>query len=494
MELARLTATTEGHSQPFVVLAARPLTLGRSRRCGLRLRDPKVSREHCCLTYFGGDLLVNDLGSAHGLVFHGERNESFRLKVGDGFHLGRTFVRFDALGTIDDAELAAADAAAKSDEGEDEADGEGEAAAGEPAAVAPAPAVAAAAPVAWHELPPGAELAGFVVETVLGRSDRSIVYRAAQTQLQRKVALKVLNRPAGTPPGAAARAAFLADVRTAAAIVDPALVPVFDVLDTTTECAATLELIDGETLAARLQRSPPAWRELLPLLADVAQGLAVLHQQGRVHGGVKPGNVFLPRKGGARLADPRAVPRPRALEPDALPSPEQRALTALDARSDLFGLGALAWLALTGSPPPAAPAPVLLLRADPLLPKAIAELIALRLLANDPAGRPASASSVRDELSAALGPTKRSSATAASSPPPPSRTRDAAPRPVARPTPSGDLSARASPGVRFAARLTSEAIIVGMILLIVIPTLVVLKVKGVWDPIGQLADLFSGKK
>lgn len=494
MELARLTATTEGHTQAFVVLAARPLTLGRSRRCGLRLRDPKVSREHCCLTYFGGDLLVNDLGSAHGLVFHGERNESFRLKVGDGFHLGRTFVRFEALGTIDDAELAAADAAAKPDEGEDEADGEGEAAAAEPVAVAPAPAPAAAvaAPVAWHELPPGAELAGFVVETVLGRSDRSIVYRAAQTQLQRKVALKVLNRPAGAPPDAAARAAFLADVRTAAAIVDPALVPVFDVLDTNTECAATLELIDGETLAARLQRSPPAWRELLPLLADVAQGLAVLHQQGRVHGGVKPGNVFLPRKGGARLADPRAVPRPRPLEPDALPSPEQRALTALDARSDLFGLGASAWLALTGSPPPAAPAPVLLLRADPSLPKSVAELIALRLLASDPAARPTSAAAVRDELMAALGSTKRSSATAASSPPPPSRPRDAATRPVARPTPSGDLSARASPGVRFAARLTSEAIVVGMILLLLIPTLAILrKINPAWDVIAWFESLLK---
>jgi hypothetical protein len=493
MELARLTATTEGHTHAFVVLAARPLTLGRSRRCGLRLRDPKVSREHCCLTYFGGDLLVNDLGSAHGLVFRGERNESFRLKVGDGFHLGRTFVRFEALGTIDDAELAAADAAAKPDEGEDEADVEGEAAAAEPAAAtAPAPAPAATTPVAWHELPPGAELAGFVVETVLGRSDRSIVYRAAQTQLQRKVALKVLNRPASAPPDAAARAAFLADVRTAAAIVDPALVPVFDVLDTTTECAATLELIDGETLAARLQRSPPAWRELLPLLADVAQGLAALHQQGRVHGGVKPGNVFLPRKGGARLADPRAMPRPRPLEPDALPSPEQRALAALDARSDLFGLGAIAWLTLTGSPPPAAPAPVLLLRADPSLPKAIAELIALRLLANDPAGRPTSAAAVRDELMSALGPAKRSSATAASSPPAASRVRDAAPRPVARPTPSGDLTARAKPGVRFAARLTSEAIVVGMILLLLIPTLAILrKINPAWDVIAWFESLLK---
>lgn len=485
MELARLTATTEGHTQAFVVLAARPLTLGRSSRCGLRLRDPKVSREHCCLTYFGGDLLVNDLGSAHGLVFHGERNESFRLKVGDGFHLGRTFVRFDALGAIDDAELAAADAAAKPDEGDDEADGEGEAVAAEPVA---APAPAAAAAVAWHELPPGAELAGFVVETVLGRSDRSIVYRAAQTQLQRKVALKVLNRPADAAPDATARAAFLADVRTAAAIVDPMLVPVFDVLDTQTECAATLELIDGETLAARLQSSPPTWRELLPLLADVAQGLAALHQQGRVHGGMKPGNVFLPRRGGARLADPRALPRPRPLEHDAMPSPEQRASVALDARSDLYGLGAIAWLALTGSPPPAAPAPVLLLRADPSLPKPLAELIALRLLANDPAGRPTSAATVRDELSAALGPSKRPATSTNAAP----RDRDAAPRAVVRPPTTGDLSSRASPGKRFAARLTSEAIVVGMILLILIPTLAILrKMNPAWDVIAWFESLLK---
>lgn len=508
MEIARLTATTRGDVVAFLVRSTTPLTMGRSSRCGIRLRDPKVSREHCCLTYFGGDLLVNDLDSAHGLLFRGERQLTFRLKVGDGFHLGRTFVRFESLDEVDESQLEPAPApeVSRNATPDDAASGPGSGDADDDGADAPEEqdaeeaederSLAATRPQLEFragDLPIGTELGGFRIEGVIGRSDRTTVYQASQQHLQRAVALKVLRSGTNAREDASLRAVFLADMRTAAARNDSCLVAVFDVLDTPKFCAATVELVDGDCLTHRLQRGPRlAWRELVPVLADVLQGLHVIHQDRRVHGAVKPNNVFLLRKGGARLADARATPLPREQEFDAMPSPEQRARAIVDQRSDLHAVGALAWLMLAGTPPPAEPTTQALLRVEPSLPKSLAELIAERLLATNPAARPSTAQAVRNELLAGLGPAKRSSATAGSSPPPASRDRDAAPRPIARPTPSGDLSARASPGVRFAARLTSEVIVVGMILLLLIPTLVLLRrINPAWDVIAWVESLLK---
>lgn len=499
MEIARLTATTHGSVVAFVVRAASPLTLGRSSRCGVRLRDPKVSREHCCLTMFGEDLLVNDLDSAHGLLFHGERLATFRLKIGDGFHLGRTFVRFESLDDVDEATLAPPSSGAGRAEpdssagsgmgfggGGDEYDEDDDANEPEDPPEDERAASATVPELAQREgdLAPGTELGGFRIEAVIGRSDRTTVYRASQQHLHRAVALKLLRPGRNAREDAAARATFVADMRTAAARNDACLVAVFDVLDTPGFCAATIELVDGISLADRLQRGPrPTWRELVPILTDVLQGLTVVHQDRRVHGAVKPQNVFLLHKGGARLADARATPTPRSGEYDAMPSPEQRSGSIVDQRSDLYSLGAIAWLVLTGTMPPAAPAMQDLLRTDPSLPRPLAELIADRLLAPNPAARPSTAASVRNELTTFAKPEARR--------PPAARERrdgDAVRQAPAAPRPRG------TPTQRFAARLTSELIIVGMILLILIPTLVVLKVTGVCDPIGWLSDAFANSR
>lgn len=494
MEIARLTATTQGRPVPFLVVASRPLTIGRSRRCGLRLRDPKVSREHCSLTYFGGDLLVNDLGSAHGLVFHGERNESFRLRVGDGFHLGRTFVRFEGLDDVDEA-LLPQPAAAPEGPGDDADEPEPAASAtSEPQATDEAAALGFGSAVqrreaARHELAPGTALAGFVVEATLGRSDRSTVYAAAHVQLQRRVALKVLRHPPGAVPEPAERATFLADLRTAAAHVDPTLVAVFDVIDTPDECAATLELIDGETLASRLAtvgRLP--WQEVVARLVDVLAALTVLHRSGRVHGGLKPGNVFALAKGGTRLADPRALPLPRAEELDALPSPEQRRRLGVDPRSDLYSIGALGWLLLTGTAPEAEPTAAQLQRLEPSVPNKLADRL-VQLLAAEPNARPANAAAAREALAALLPAgrpvaAERDPARSAVAPRTPTRgTGASTPVPGKRP---------ASAGKRFAARFVSELIVVGMIFGIGLLVLVLLpRINPNWDLYKWFSSLFG---
>src|SRR5262245_16006776 len=217
MQIGKLTATTRGETMRFEVHPGKPATLGRSSRCTVTVSDPKMSREHCRLEFVNGKLLVTDLASSHGLTYRGRTLAQFDIDVGDGFHVGQTFIRFDER----------ADAAEQ------------------PAAVpAPPPApvsqpVPAPQPVPasqprdeartdaggddQDELAIGTELCGFVIELVLGRSDRCTVYLANQKIAHRRVALKVLRRP---PPGAEAaeeRARFLADLRTAASVADPLL-------------------------------------------------------------------------------------------------------------------------------------------------------------------------------------------------------------------------------------------------------------------------------
>lgn len=99
MEVATLTATTLGRTTRFDVRSGPPTTIGRSSRCSVRLPDRSVSRVHCQLTFLGGRLVVTDLDSTQGLIYRGEPCAEFELELGDGFHLGQTFVRFEASET-----------------------------------------------------------------------------------------------------------------------------------------------------------------------------------------------------------------------------------------------------------------------------------------------------------------------------------------------------------------------------------------------------------
>ena len=97
MQVAKLRTSTRGKVNTFTVRPDQPATLGRGEGCTIRVDDPKVSRSHCQLAYEGGRLVVTDLGSSHGLVHRGQKCASFSIEVGDGFHVGETFIRFDAI-------------------------------------------------------------------------------------------------------------------------------------------------------------------------------------------------------------------------------------------------------------------------------------------------------------------------------------------------------------------------------------------------------------
>ncbi|MBK8097953.1 MAG: FHA domain-containing protein [Planctomycetes bacterium] len=385
MVIGQLTATLHGKTVRFEVNADVPVVLGRSSDCAVRLTDPKVSRQHCQIVVANGRLRVVDLGSSQGLVHRGERCAECEIELGDGFHVGQTFVRFESV--QEDRAVATAapgDAAASTEAG--------------------------GADVGATEPEVGKAMAGYQLEDVLGRSDRCTVYRARPRDGFGSLALKVLRLSPQADRATRERAAFEVDVRTAAAIVDPRLLRVLGFGRAEPWCFAALEMVPGKSLAAMLaggQRLPAS--RLLPLLRDLLGALDVLHEQGLVHGGVHPGNVFVLDDGSGRLADARAHARLRAGEAPTFAAPEVLAGGPAGSRADLYALGCVAYAALTGAPPfvgtadevraaQGAQKPGPLSARDASIPAALDRLVRERLLAIAPTDRPQSAADALVEL------------------------------------------------------------------------------------------------
>lgn len=498
MEVCKLTATREGRRIEFDVRPGQPVVLGRSRECAVVLKDPEVSRQHCRVAAANGRLLVTDLDSSHGIVYRGERVQMLEIELGDGFHVGHTFVRFDAI--LHDASQPEAPTpptpvvpAAET----------------MPLPSGPRPPVAATEPVAEPDplaatstdrgptdLPAGTVVGGFVIDRAIGRSDRCTVYEASQPALQRHVALKVLQAADGMV-GAEERATFLADLQANAAIRDGALVPVLAGGQDGPHCFAAMELVEGTTLSQTLVATQRMnWRELVPVLADVATALQRLHEQGHVHGAVKPSNVFTLLRGGGRLADLRAGTALRARETTAYASPELLRGQPLDVHSDLYSLGCVAYAAIVGKPPYWGSAkqileeqrtrrPADLTALDPTLPRALDALVCGQLLALDPADRPASAAACRDVL---LALTNAGTPTTPVAFQPPRPAPVAAPEYAPTPRAEADDPARApmlrrqpSAAKSFGARLAADSIIFGMVAAVLFALLLLLKVANAFD-------------
>jgi serine/threonine-protein kinase len=230
------------------------------------------------------------------------------------------------------------------------------------------------------------------------------VWRAHDEQLDRPVAVKRLHPH--LLPDAASRQRLVGEARAAARLGHPAIVGIYDVDATGESAAIVMELVAGESLAARIERDGPLpEREAVAITADVADALFHAHQQGVVHRDVKPGNVLLGTDGRTRLVD-FGIAHSLAASTERLTmtgtvigtlramAPEQLAGGPITPRTDLYGLGAVLHEALTGRPPYDAPTPVALAEAqragppplggmDPALASALAAC-----LAYDPGDRP----------------------------------------------------------------------------------------------------------
>ena len=222
----------------------------------------------------------------------------------------------------------------------------------------------------------------------LGRGAMGVTYRATDTSLQRKVALKIIKIDIAER-SADARERFMREARAAAALRQENIATVhqFGMRLETGQYFYAMELIEGETLEERVHRAGPLdARTTIEIAQQVTSALAAAEKHGLVHRDLKPANLMLvnaddpnggndqarsKRSKNARCerdsvvkiidfglakafhtaTDPKSLTHDRFVGTPAFASPEQFEHSALDVRSDIYSLGETLWFALTGKTP-----------------------------------------------------------------------------------------------------------------------------------------------
>jgi serine/threonine-protein kinase len=304
----------------------------------------------------------------------------------------------------------------------------------------------------------------YAVERELGRGGMATVWLATDTRHRRKVALKVLH-PELTAVLGPER--FLQEIEITASFQHPHILPLFDSEDADGQLYYVMPYVDGETLRARLDRETQLpLDEAVRTACEIADALAYAHARGIVHRDVKPENVLLhgahalvadfgialavQQAGGGRLTQTGlSLGTPQYMSPE-----QAMGERTLDARSDVYALGAVLYEMLVGEPPftgattQAIVAKVMAER--PVPPRTVRDTVPphleaaiLRALAKVPADRFASAPAFAAALTAP--------APAAPAPRPPDAAPVAAPRASRRRTAALVLGALAAGGAAGAA-------------------------------------------
>jgi serine/threonine protein kinase/tetratricopeptide (TPR) repeat protein len=196
----------------------------------------------------------------------------------------------------------------------------------------------------------------------VGEGGMGVVYVAQDELLERSVALKLLREATADP---SARERVWREARSAASVSHPNLCQVFEVGEYQGEVFIAMELLEGESLSARLARGPIPAAEAVQTTLGILAGLAALHLKGIVHRDLKPSNVFLTRhgvklldfgvakscaQGVAHSGTDLTLPGTLVGTP-GYTAPEQVLGEDVDARADLFSAGAVLFEMLAGKPP-----------------------------------------------------------------------------------------------------------------------------------------------
>ena len=268
-------------------------------------------------------------------------------------------------------------------------------------------------------------LARYQIQGEIGRGMMGVVYRALDPALGRIVALKTVQTvfPLPEEQKKAFEERFLSEARVAAGLSHPAIVVVHDVgRDAETGALfIAFEYLQGQTLSELAATGPLEWREALRIGGRLAEALHHAHARGVIHRDIKPGNVMVLPSGDpkimdfgiAKLATSQLTAAGEFFGTPSYMSPEQALGEAVDGRSDIFSLGSVIYLMLTGAKAfDASTVPAVLNRVarhDPPPPSQFArelpaavDQVVMRALAKRPSDRYADGRTMAEDIEDAL--------------------------------------------------------------------------------------------
>ena len=206
----------------------------------------------------------------------------------------------------------------------------------------------------------GARFGDYEILAELGAGGMGRVYRARDLTLERTVALKTLAPQFGSDAGFVQR--FLKEARAAARLNHPNIVQIYDFGQEGDTYYLAMEYVDGHSLGAYLKRGHFTERDAILVVRHACRALAVAHVEGLIHRDIKPDNLMLTSKGEVKLVDlgiakrvdedqnltqtGQAVGTPHYISPEQI-----RGLRDIDARADIYSLGATLYHLVTGHTP-----------------------------------------------------------------------------------------------------------------------------------------------
>ncbi len=213
----------------------------------------------------------------------------------------------------------------------------------------------------------GQTIGHYVIGARLGSGGMGVVYEAEDRRLGRRVAIKFL--PDESPSDAQAVARFLREARAISSLNHPHICTLHDIGEHGGQHYMVMELLEGEPAGARMSRGPIPIDDVLQYGEQVADALDVAHANGIVHRDIKPGNLFITRRGQMKVLDfgvAKLTPSTRSASAETIAlsdqltslgsaigtihymSPEQARGQDIDGRSDIFSLGAVLYEMATG--------------------------------------------------------------------------------------------------------------------------------------------------
>ena len=244
------------------------------------------------------------------------------------------------------------------------------------------------------DLASGTKLGRYEIRSKIGEGGMGQVYLAQDTQLDRKVALKIL--PAELAANHDSMLRFIQEAKTASSLNHPNIITIHEIDHTESGYVIATEFIEGETLRQRMTRTSIAPTEAIDIATQVATALAAAHAAGIVHRDIKPENIMVRRDGYVKVLD-FGIAKVSDVQGNSLDaatlvktapgiilgsvhymSPEQARAAAVDARTDVWSLGAVLYELVSGRKPFAGPtvsdAIVAILTRDPSSLSDVAEV------------------------------------------------------------------------------------------------------------------------